>query len=235
MPCQKRGCLRFARKHRDDRTRFEYLRNNMVNTPNRILLQMKSRGTQPAAALAIACSISPQSARLHLAELKGRGLVQDTDVNGGRGRPKRFWALTAEGHAHFPDRHSDLAVQLIQQAAAVLGDEAVSKLIVARENDIRIRDELEMTGLAGLEARLERMAELRSAEGYMAHLAQYGNGWLLTHDHCPIRKAVGACPDLCKSELALLRHAVGTAAKADRVEHVVKGDRRCSYLIQRRG
>ena len=203
----------------------------MPSTPDRLLYQLKSRGPQPAAALAGAIAITPMGAHKQLQALLAQGLVSSHDEAAGPGRPKRVWTLTAAGHARFPDRHADLAVQLIRQAAAVLGPDALDRLVAAREQEQQAAYAAGLAGLASLGARVRRVAELRSHEGYMARAEKHGKAWLLVEDHCPICAAAATCQGLCRSELQVFAHCLGEGVQVERVEHVLAGGRRCAYRI----
>ncbi len=203
----------------------------MSSTPDRLLYQLKSRGPQAAATLAGACAITPMGAHKQLQALQAQGLVDSHDEAGGPGRPKRMWTLTAAGHARFPDRHGDLAVQLIRQAATVFGPDAVDRLIAAREAEMLARYEQALAGLATLGARVRRLAALRAGEGYMARAEKDGPAWLLVEDHCPICAAAAACQGFCRSELELFARCLGAGVQVERVEHVLAGGRRCAYRV----
>ena len=203
----------------------------MTSTPDRLLYQLKSRGPQPAATLAGACAITPMGAHKQLQSLQAQGLVSAHDEADGPGRPKRMWTLTAAGHARFPDRHGELAVQLIRQAAAVLGPDAVDRLIAAREEEQQSGYDAALSGLATVGARVRRLAELRSGEGYMARAEKHGKAWLLVEDHCPICAAAATCQGLCRSELQIFARCLGDGVQVERVEHVLAGGRRCAYRI----
>ena len=207
----------------------------MTSTPDRLLYQLKSRGPQPAATLAGACAITPMGAHKQLQSLQEQGLVSAHDEADGPGRPKRMWTLTAAGHARFPDRHGDLAVQLIRQAGAVLGPDAVDRLIAAREEEQRAGYDAALSGLATVGARVRRLAELRSGEGYMARAEKHGKAWLLVEDHCPICAAATTCQGLCRSELQIFARCLGDGVRVERVEHVLAGGRRCAYRISSQG
>ena len=207
----------------------------MTATPDRLLYQLKSRGPQPAAALAGALAITPMGAHKQLQSLQEQGLVSSRDEADGPGRPKRLWTLTAAGHARFPDRHADLAVQLIRQAAQVLGPDAVDRLIDAREQEQQAGYASALAGLASLGARVRKLAELRSREGYMARAERHGKAWLLVEDHCPICAAAAGCQGLCRSELRIFASCLGDGVQVERVEHVLAGARRCAYRITSAG
>ena len=207
----------------------------MTATPDRLLYQLKSRGPQPAAALAAACAITPMGAHKQLQAMQDQGLVVSRDEADGPGRPKRLWTLTAAGHARFPDRHGDLAVQLIRHAAAVLGPEAVDRLISAREQEQVAGYAAALSGLATLGARVRRLAQLRAREGYMARAEKHGKDWLLVEDHCPICAAAASCQGLCRSELQVFARCLGEGAHVERIEHVLAGGRRCAYRVSPAG
>ena len=207
----------------------------MSATPERLLYQLKSRGPQPAAALAGAVAITPMGAHKQLQSLHEQGLVSAHDESGAPGRPRRIWTLTAAGHARFPDRHGELAVQLIRHAAAVLGPAAVDRLVAARGQEQLATYEAALAGLKSLGARLRRLAELRSHEGYMARVEKQGRAWLLVEDHCPVCAAAASCQGLCRSELEIFARCLGQGVRIQRVEHVLAGGRRCAYRVEAGG
>jgi len=203
----------------------------MTSTPERLLYQLKTRGPQPAAALAGACAITPMGAHKQLQSLQEQGLVSAHDQVDGPGRPKRLWTLTPAGHARFPDRHGELAVQLIRRAAAVLGPQALDRLISAREREQQADYDAALSGLATLGARVRRLADIRAREGYMARAEKDGKAWLLIEDHCPICAAAAACQGLCRSELQIFARCLGQGVRVERIEHVLAGGRRCAYRV----
>lgn len=207
----------------------------MNATSERLLYQLKSRGPQSAATLAAACAITPMGAHKQLQGLLEQGLVAAEDeASGGAGRPKRIWRLSAAGHRRFPDRHGDLAVQLIRQTAEVLGPEALEQLIAAREREMLASYQLRLQGARTLPAKLKRLAEIRAEEGYLARVERAGSDWLLIEDHCPICAAASSCQGFCRSELALFQSLLGElAVTVERTEHLLQpGARRCAYRIQ---
>ncbi|MEJ6000269.1 helix-turn-helix transcriptional regulator [Paucibacter soli] len=207
----------------------------MNSTSERLLYQLKSRGPQSAATLAAACAITPMGAHKQLQGLLAQGLVEAEDeAGGGAGRPKRIWRLSAAGHGRFPDRHGELAVQLIRQTAELLGPAVLEQLIAAREREMLASYRQRLAGARSLPARLRRLAELRAEEGYLARVERDGGDWLLIEDHCPICAAATSCQGFCRSELALFRALLGPqAASVERCEHLLQaGARRCAYRIR---
>ncbi|WP_374568550.1 helix-turn-helix transcriptional regulator [Ideonella sp.] len=204
----------------------------MAQSTDRLLFQLKSRGPQTAATLAAACAITPMGAHKQLQVLATQGLVSFHDEAQGVGRPRRIWRLTDSGHGRFPDRHGDLAVQLLRHAAEYLGPQALDTLIAAREAEAESVYQRRLAGLTQLGERVQALAQVRSEEGYMATAQADGDTWLLIEDHCPICAAATQCQGFCRSELALFRRCLGPGVDVQRTEHLLAGARRCAYRIQ---
>ena len=205
----------------------------MSTTPERLLYQLKSRGPQSAATLAAACAITPMGAHKQLQALAGQGLVAFHDEPQGVGRPRRIWTLTDAGHGRFPDRHGDLAVQLLRHAAEHLGPHALDILIAAREAEAEQLYRHRLAPAGDLAERVRILAEVRQQEGYMARAEPAADGgWLLVEDHCPICAAATQCQGFCRSELALFQRCLGPEVRVERTEHLLAGARRCAYRIR---
>jgi predicted ArsR family transcriptional regulator len=202
---------------------------------DRILFQLKTRGPQTAADVGARLDITVPGARQHLLKLEAQTLVESEHRREGRGRPRQYWQLTQRGHARFPDRHSDLTLDLMRSLRGVFGDQGMEALIAHRER-ASIADYLKLVGpQRSLRQKLTVLARIRSREGYMASVrAEPGGSFLLVEDHCPICAAATACQGLCRSELAVFRAVLGTDILIERIDHVLAGARRCAYRIQRR-
>jgi predicted ArsR family transcriptional regulator len=197
----------------------------------RILSLIKRRGPQRISDISTALSITPEAARQQLARLADLSLVHAVAERQGVGRPAREWALTDAGHARFPDRHAELTLQLIEAVRAEFGERAVDRMIAQRESAMRraYADGLKAAG--SLSARVARLAEIRSREGYMAEAISDGAGWLLVENHCPICAAAEACQNFCRSEFDVFRDVLGAGVTIERTEHLLAGARRCAYRI----
>ena len=203
------------------------------SSEQRILYLLKSRGPQSAAELARQLAMSSVGARKHLHNLLEQDLVTYADQPAKVGRPKRTWALSDAGHARFPDRHSDLTVELIGAVREVFGDDGLDRLIDARERDTLASYRVELADCADLGQRVRRLASLRRREGYMAEARRQGDGsYLLVENHCPVCAAAAVCQGLCRSELDVFRRVLGRAAKVSREDHILAGARRCAYRIE---
>jgi predicted ArsR family transcriptional regulator len=202
---------------------------------DRILFHLKTRGPQTAADIGSRFGITPAGARQHLLKLETAGLVESADQNRGRGRPRKYWQLTRRGHDRFPDRHSDLTVDLLRSMRGVFGDRGLDQLIEHRER-ASIVDYRRLVGEPrSLRQKLDALAKIRSREGYMASVAKdSGESFLFIENHCPICAAAASCQGLCRSELAIFRAVLGTDVTVERIEHILAGARRCAYRIGKR-
>jgi predicted ArsR family transcriptional regulator len=134
----------------------------------------------------------------------------------------------------FPDRHDDLTVELISAVRSALGDRGLQRVIDARAEVQRAAYDKAVPKRGPLRARAEALARVRTAEGYVAEVVDDpdGRGVLLVEHHCPICTAATSCPGLCGSELALFREVLGPKVSVERTQHIIAGDRRCTYRLE---
>jgi len=201
-------------------------------TADRLLMILKTRGAQTTRSLARALEISVPGVQQQLSRLEMDGMVESTPNSGGVGRPALNWSLTERALDRFPDTHAELTVTLIESIRRSLGDTALEAVIAERETASRARYREGLAGAKTLKARLTRLAELRSDEGYMAEVERLPDrGWLLAENHCPICAAARSCQGFCRHELELFRELLGPEVNVERVEYLLDGGRRCAYSI----
>jgi predicted ArsR family transcriptional regulator len=198
---------------------------------DRILGFIKRRGPQRIADVATALGITSEAARQQLTRLSLLGLVASAPAPGGVGRPARMWALTEDGHARFPDRHAELTLQLIDAVRAEFGAGALDRMIAQREAAMRAQYAAALAPARDLGERLDRLAAIRTREGYMAEATPTVDGWLLIEHHCPICAAATACQGFCRSELDVFGAVLGDDVTVERTDHQLAGARRCAYRI----
>jgi predicted ArsR family transcriptional regulator len=204
-----------------------------MRTPaDRILFQLKTRGPADTLSLAAALGISRQAALQHLERLASDGLVDHADERRGVGRPRRTWSLSEAAQARFPDTHAQLTLEMLDAVRAEFGEAGVERLIARREQATAQVYAAAVGGAQTLADRVARLAEIRTAEGYMADWSSDpGGGFRLVENHCPICAAAAACQGFCRAEMAVFRDVLGPGVHIARLEHILAGARRCAYRI----
>lgn len=201
-------------------------------TRRALLDMLKMQGELSSLQMAGELGVSSMAIRQHMQELEAAGDVSSVDRAQGKGRPTKFWSLTAKAARHFPDRHRDLILDLLSNVKTVLGEEAMDRLLDER-GDEQVRQYrqrvVEHEDLAG---RVDELAKLRSEEGYMAETSQEEGVFKLIENHCPICAAADACKGLCARELTVFERVLGPDCSVERVEHMLSGARRCAYEIR---
>jgi predicted ArsR family transcriptional regulator len=197
-----------------------------------ILFQLKSLGEAQAETLARRLRISVQAVRQRLERLLAEDLVTYSDRAQGRGRPRRLWSLAPGAASLFPDTHAQLTVDLIGSIRNELGETALARLLERRREQLTAAYRKRLVREPDIARKLTALADMRSAEGYMARLETLADeGFLLVEDHCPICAAAMTCQGFCSIELQVFRNLLGPGWHIEREDHLLTGARRCSYRI----
>ncbi|MCI5040911.1 MAG: transcriptional regulator [Donghicola eburneus] len=198
----------------------------------RLLMTLKMQGPQTSAEIGRRHRITGEAARQQLMKLHEDGLVEEERRSAGRGRPATYWHLTDKAQARFPDTHADLTVDILRSISEVLGPDALDRVIKEREATTLARYRQSLSECRTTRERLEKLAELRTAEGYMAEVVEEDGNLRLIENHCPICAAAAFCQGFCRAEKAVFQNALGPDVEIQRDEHIVGGGRRCTYLVR---
>ncbi len=203
-------------------------------TRRAILELLKRRGSQSSAEMADELGVSSMAVRQHLQELEQAGDVVSNDESRGVGRPTKIWGLTNQAERHFPDRHRDLMLDLINSVKEVMGQAGMDKLLSQRAKEQISVYSKRVQSRSKLKQKVDELADIRSEEGYMAETQlESENSVLLIENHCPICSAAESCVGLCSVELDVFKKTLGKSVSVERVEHMISGDRRCAYRIKK--
>lgn len=195
----------------------------------KILHLIKKQGDITAAQISQQIEMTSMGARQHLETLETRGYIKHLFKKAGRGRPKKYWQISNKGQSQFPDGHAHLIVNLLDLMKDQFGTKAVDRLIISRESDMLQVYETALDPIPMLADKLDQLAKIRTTEGYMAHIEETHNGWLLIEDHCPICSAASQCQQFCRSEKKIFESVL--QANVVRTDYILQGDRRCCYEI----
>lgn len=202
-----------------------------MKTSDRILNTIKRNGAVTAKQLSEEFGITSMGARQHLQGLEDDGLLAFHDVKVKVGRPTRHWSLTQKGHAQFSNRHGELTIQVIDAVESLFGQEGLAKVAAEREAHTLKQYQSALAHSTNLSSKLKTLTQLREDEGYMAELISEKDHFVLIENHCPICKAATRCPSLCQSELNVFRELLKDECSISRSEHIIAGERRCTYTI----
>jgi predicted ArsR family transcriptional regulator len=204
----------------------------LSDTKRRIVERLKRVESATATDLAGEFGLTDTALRQHLDALEEAGMVSRSMAEPtGRGRPPVHWQLAPAAAQAFPDRHGELSVDLITSLRTTLGDPALDRVIAARSDRQVATYEAALSGAKDLRDRVQRLADVRSDEGYLAEVYADGADLLLVEHHCPIRDAAASCGALCSAELDVFRRVLGPTVNVTRTQHVLAGDRRCAYRV----
>jgi predicted ArsR family transcriptional regulator len=203
-----------------------------LKVKNQILHFLKTGGPQTATALAEQLQVSPMAIRQHLQSLQADEWVTYREERRPVGRPVKLWQLTAHAARLFPDSHSGLTVSLLQGIEHVFGADGLNALLSDRAQQQIQSYEAQLSESWNWRERVAALAQLRSQEGYMAEvIEESADSLLLVENHCSIHAAAQHCQRFCQVELEVFTALLGTDVTIERVEHIMKGDRRCAYRI----
>ena len=206
--------------------------NDLSGAKRRIIERLKRADTSTAPELAAEFGLTDTAIRQHLEALEGAELVERVVApSSGRGRPPVHWRLAASASSLFADRHSDLTVELIASIRSALGEEALEAVVRTRAERQLANYRGVLDGAANMSERVHLIAELRSAEGYLAEAVEGDGHITLVEHHCPIQGAADSCAGLCSAELDLFQKALGPDVTVAREQHLLDGGQRCSYRV----
>jgi len=194
---------------------------------------LKREGPISADSAAARLGITAMAVRQHLYVLAAEGEAAHSEQSRPRGRPVKLWRATQAANAHFGDSHSALAGDLILQVKKAFGEEGLDRLLKLRNAELEKSYRAKTDKMASLKAKLDALAKIRSAEGYMAEVrrdAETGQ-WLFVENHCPICAAARLCTGLCREELALFHRVLGRDIRVERLSHILAGAGRCAYRV----
>ena len=204
----------------------------LSDAKRRIIERLKRVDSAPAPELAEMFETTDTAIRQHLEALEQSGLVERfVAAPSGRGRPPLHWRITSLAADLFPDRHGELTVELIGAIREALGEDGLERVIATRSARQLEAYRRAMPDDDAVPVRLRRLAELRSAEGYLAEVVADGEDQGLVEHHCPVCTAASTCQGLCRAELELFRGVLGPGVSVEREQHLLSGDARCAYRI----
>ncbi|MGJ8657916.1 MAG: helix-turn-helix transcriptional regulator [Akkermansiaceae bacterium] len=204
-------------------------------TRTRLLDLLKQHGPQEAQVLSEKLAITAMAVRQHLYQLRDEKLITHLLESRTIGRPAKLWQLTDEANRLFPDAHAALAVDLVSSLTTTFGKAGLDQLISVRAKEQIVQYSEQMPRASTLRQKLDKLAELRTNEGYMAEVSESEDGTLMfIENHCPICAAASVCSGLCAAELNVFSAVIGKDFVIERTEYILENARRCAYEIKKK-
>lgn len=205
----------------------------MQETRRRILQLLKLKGEMTADELSQALKITSMGVRRHLTMLERDGLIRYETAQRGMGRPSYLYALTPLGDERFPRTYTQLANSLLDAIQALEGEVGIERIFEKRTEWLEAQYRARLAD-KDFESRVAELARIRTEEGYMASWQKRDRNSYLLHEHnCAICQVASRCSSACSYELELFRRVLDDA-EVTRENHIIQGDRLCTYVIRRK-
>lgn len=206
-----------------------------AGTRERVARAILANGRCTAADLALQLELTPAAVRRHLDALVADGLIAAAEPRGqvqrGRGRPAKVFAVTDAGRDHFFQAYDDLAASALRFLAETAGPEAVEQFATRRVAELEERYRRRVSAAAPAD-RAAVLAEALTADGYVASTRPAPGGALgeqVCQHHCPVAHVAEQFPQLCEAETQAFARLLGTHVQ--RLATIAHGDGVCTTFV----
>ncbi len=205
--------------------------------PRRVVAALLDKGAATAAELATELQLTPAAIRHHLDWLLGKDFVIASDqpafgprVTQGRGRPSRYFSLTASGRQAFDQRYDDLAHAALNWALKVHGKTAIREIAEIQMCNQKAKWEIGVNASGTLRERTEALAEVLNHDGYAASVGSSdGPVVQLSFHRCPIENVAKEFPEICEAEMCAIGETLG--AHVTRIATIATGAEICTAIV----
>ncbi|MFN8592103.1 MAG: ArsR family transcriptional regulator [Thermomicrobiales bacterium] len=168
------------------------------------------RGVATVEELAQALGLTDNAVRSHLAALERDGLVAQSGVRRGIGKPAFTYALTPDAERLFPKAYGALLQMLLGVLAERLPPEVLDDVL--RDTGRRLAAGHVLSS-GDLRARVDGAVALLDELGGMAAVAAAGDGYVIQGCGCPLAAAVAGSPRACLLAETLLADVIGAPVR----------------------
>ena len=217
--------------------RKDYLVEFLTPGPRRVVAALLDKGAATAAELATELHLTPAAIRHHLDWLLGQNFVVASDqpafgprVTQGRGRPSRYFSLTASGRQAFDQRYDDLAHAALNWALTVHGKTAIKDIAKIQMANQRTKWDSGINQTGTLRERAADLAEVLNHDGYAASLGNSEGPLVqLSFHRCPIENVAKEFPEICEAEMCAIGETLG--AHVTRIATIAAGAEICTAIV----
>jgi len=197
-------------------------------SPAGIVLQyLRRNGQATIKDLETVLGVSTTAVREHLFNLQSQGLLSNTTMRYGPGRPRLVYRLTEKAQKLFPKQYDLLINVLLQEIAAEEhGDEKVERLL-QRVSARIAHDYADRISSADLHARLIELRSMLEDQGIPSDIQPTGNGIRIYS--CPYLDVAKEHAEVCAMDRQMFENILG---KKLTQEHSIRnGDFHCCFHV----
>jgi predicted ArsR family transcriptional regulator len=198
-------------------------------TRREILDYLRNRSQATVRDLAGHLHLTSTAIRQHLAVLERDNLITATEERGRVGRPALVYRLSEGGDSLYPKQYDALANALIEEARALLGPDALQKLM----KNVAARFAAPYLPRLEGKAPRERAAEatkIIQERGCLAECSSDGEDLLIRQQSCPFPSVATRNSAVCALEVEFVRRLVGVDARL--TTSLLRGDDACTYRVR---
>jgi predicted ArsR family transcriptional regulator len=200
----------------------------MKSTREKILISLLKNPKSTISDLAAVVNINAISVRHHISSLTADGLVTIEEERHGVGRPRLVYSLSQEGMEHFPTRYFRLTNRILNQVKDSLPPEKIGELFSDIAKDIAA-DHHQTLKSMDIEGKLTFIQNLLDEEGFFVEWEKKDDHYIIHEVSCPYFQVVQNHPEVCRLDQTLITEMLDIPA--NKMNCILDGDRRCSYLI----
>jgi predicted ArsR family transcriptional regulator len=196
----------------------------LASTRGQIITLLR-RSSHTVDELAQALNLTDNAVRAHLATLERDGVVQQSGVRRGSGKPASVYDLAPEAEQLFPKAY----VPVLQQVLAILSERLPTDEVETLLREVGRRMAVQWKIPPGeLRVRLESAVEVFTELGGMAELEQNDGHYSIRSYSCPLAAVAPNHQAVCRLAETLLAELVGVPVQ----EHCeYDGIPRCSFTV----
>lgn len=180
-----------------------------ASTRGRVVALLR-RASRTVDELARALDLTDNAVRAHLATLERDGLVRQSGVRRGVGKPAYAYELSLEAERLFPKLYGRVLHQLLDVLAEHLAPDDLGGLL--REVGQRVAAGRKAPE-GDLRGRVERAIALLGELGGLAELEEHDGTFVIRGYSCPLAAAVPGHPEVCDLVESLLTDIIGAPVR----------------------
>lgn len=196
------------------------------STRGQIVLLLR-RASSTVDELAQALHLTDNAVRAHLATLERDGLVCQSGVRRGSGKPALLYHLAPGAEQLFPKAYAPTLRYLLEVLSASMSPEQVSAIMQSAGRRMAVQWDIPQ---GELRARLQSAIAILNELGGMAEVKDQSESYAIQSHGCPLAAVAPEHPEICRLTQAFLTELVGVPFE-ERCER--NGTAKCAFTTKR--